>query len=162
MVEIVEFLRRRRHLHHVPKLVRNLCRRQHGAVDQLFRLKRLESIHHWIIDRARITRVETLAENNSRRDEFALIIPLVFARSRPMRITSSNSDGNNEMRVARIQLPLRAADLGREKLVLPFLIPLLIFIIDHFANTAALGIRKDRMFTAYVSVGVAFPQTRPT
>jgi hypothetical protein len=41
-----------------------------------------------------------------------------------------------------VHIPLRPANVGREKLVLPFLIPLLIFLIDHFPHLAAGGHRS--------------------
>ena len=49
----------------------------------------------------------------------------------------------------RIHFPLRAANIGREKLLLPRLIAALISTFDYFPNTAAIG-HRSRMTIACV------------
>jgi len=66
-------------------------------------------------------------------------------------VTRSYGNGKDETRVARVQFPLRAANLSRKKLVFPLFVSRLIFVVDHFPNPIAFGIRNGSIFRARIS-----------
>src|SRR6266700_2346816 len=65
--------------HHVTELMGNFCCREHVAANQPGCFKRLQSVHHRIIDRSRKALIRAVSQRNCGGDQFTLLVPFVLS-----------------------------------------------------------------------------------
>src|SRR5260370_28375945 len=103
--------------------------------------------------------ISLAAQSNRGRDQFTRVIPLVFPCGCYLRVTSGNCNGKDKTGMMCIHIPLRAANVGREKLFLPRLVAALVLIGNDFPKSGTLGRGRRRALSSQDDVASHRPRS---
>ena len=128
---------------YVTKLMRHLRRRERIAGYVVSGTCRHERIHDRKIDGIGIALVEARAQYDRGSDKLPVLVPLVFTRRGAFCVIACKGDGQFEIGIRRITMPLPPARFSGEKFTFPRLIPIEEFGGNVFSDATTIIVRAE-------------------